>query len=97
MFIELHIIQNFAPSNLNRDESNSPKDCTFGGVRRARISSQCVKRAIRTHPSFTAATQVEPSLRTRYLSLLRLPLPLKSLVKIKKTPVRLPVYLSVKF
>lgn len=48
MFLELHILQNFAPSNLNRDDTGSPKDCEFGGVRRARISSQCLKRAIRT-------------------------------------------------
>ena len=43
MFIELHIIQNFAPSNLNRSDTGSPKDCEFGGVRRARVSSQCFK------------------------------------------------------
>jgi CRISPR system Cascade subunit CasC len=49
MFIELQLLQNFAPSCLNRDDTNSPKDCEFGGVRRARISSQCLKRAIRTH------------------------------------------------
>jgi len=48
MLIELHILQNFAPSNLNRDDTNAPKDCEFGGFRRARISSQCIKRAIRT-------------------------------------------------
>lgn len=53
MKIELHIIQNFAPSNLNRDDTNAPKDCEFGGVRRARISSQCLKRAIRTNEAFT--------------------------------------------
>jgi len=47
MKIELHMIQNFAPACLNRDDTNSPKDCVFGGVRRARISSQCIKRAIR--------------------------------------------------
>ena len=47
MLVELHMIQNFAPSNLNRDDTGSPKDCEFGGVRRARISSQCIKRAIR--------------------------------------------------
>lgn len=48
MFVELHILQNFAPSNLNRDDTGAPKDCEFGGYRRARISSQCIKRAIRT-------------------------------------------------
>jgi CRISPR system Cascade subunit CasC len=48
MLLELHILQNFAPANLNRDDTNAPKDCEFGGYRRARISSQCLKRAIRT-------------------------------------------------
>jgi CRISPR system Cascade subunit CasC len=47
MFVEMHMIQNFAPSCLNRDDTNAPKDCEFGGYRRARISSQCLKRAIR--------------------------------------------------
>lgn len=47
MIIELHILQNFAPANLNRDDTGSPKDCEFGGHRRARISSQCFKRAMR--------------------------------------------------
>jgi len=58
MKIELHMIQNFAPSCLNRDDTNSPKDCIFGGVRRARISSQCIKRAIRT--LFRTADLVPP-------------------------------------
>jgi len=49
MIIELHILQNFAPSNLNRDDTNSPKECEFGGYRRARISSQCIKRSIREY------------------------------------------------
>lgn len=47
MKIELHVLQNFAPSNLNRDDTGAPKDCDFGGYRRARISSQCQKRAVR--------------------------------------------------
>ncbi|WP_350449937.1 type I-E CRISPR-associated protein Cas7/Cse4/CasC [Aminobacterium mobile] len=45
--IEVHLIQNFAPSNLNRDDTGQPKSAFFGGVRRARISSQCGKRATR--------------------------------------------------
>jgi CRISPR system Cascade subunit CasC len=49
MFIEIHTIQNFAPSNLNRDDTGSPKDCEFGGHRRARVSSQCWKRAAREY------------------------------------------------
>jgi len=63
MIVELHMLQNFAPSCLNRDDTNSPKECQFGGYRRARISSQCIKRAIREDfkrnlslpPDFTAA------------------------------------------
>ncbi len=47
MKIELHVLQNFAPSNLNRDDTGAPKDCEFGGYRRARISSQSQKRAVR--------------------------------------------------
>ena len=47
--IEIHALQNFAPSNLNRDDSGAPKDAWFGGTRRARISSQCLKRAVREY------------------------------------------------
>ncbi|TBO27940.1 type I-E CRISPR-associated protein Cas7/Cse4/CasC [Aquabacterium lacunae] len=46
-FLEFHLIQNFAPSNLNRDDTGAPKDALFGGHRRARVSSQCFKRAVR--------------------------------------------------
>ncbi|WP_324715611.1 type I-E CRISPR-associated protein Cas7/Cse4/CasC [Carboxydochorda subterranea] len=47
--VEIHIIQNVAPSNLNRDDTGSPKDAFFGGVRRARLSSQSQKRAVRDY------------------------------------------------
>ena len=47
--IEIHALQNFAPSNLNRDDTGAPKDALFGGSRRARVSSQCLKRSIRQH------------------------------------------------
>lgn len=45
--IDFHLIQNFAPSNLNRDDTGAPKDAMFGGHRRARVSSQCFKRSVR--------------------------------------------------
>ena len=67
MFVEIHAIQNFAPANLNRDDTNNPKDCEFGGVRRARISSQCIKRAIRTSPVFEETTKVKIGTRTKRL------------------------------
>ncbi len=47
--IELHILQSFPVSCLNRDDVGAPKSAVFGGVNRARISSQCLKRAIREH------------------------------------------------
>ena len=68
MFIELHILQNFAPSNLNRDDTGNPKDTEFGGVRRARVSSQAIKRAMREHPVFAKTTEVETGVRTRWLA-----------------------------
>ncbi len=52
LYLELHILQNFAPANLNRDDANQPKDAEFGGYRRARISSQCLKRSIRRSNAF---------------------------------------------
>jgi CRISPR system Cascade subunit CasC len=45
--IELHILQSFPVSCLNRDDVGSPKSALFGGSKRARISSQCLKRASR--------------------------------------------------
>lgn len=45
--MELHIIQSVPVSCLNRDDLNSPKTAVFGGVQRARVSSQSWKRAIR--------------------------------------------------
>ncbi len=68
MFIELHILQNFAPSNLNRDDTGNPKDTEFGGVRRARISSQAIKRAIRQENSFAKKTGVEVADRTKWIT-----------------------------
>ncbi len=73
MFLEFHLLQSFPPANLNRDDTNNPKDALFGGVRRARISSQSFKRAIRTTPVFAETTKVAPAQRTRYLKRLLLP------------------------
>jgi CRISPR system Cascade subunit CasC len=66
-FVELHLIQNFAPSCLNRDDTNTPKDCVFGGFRRARISSQCLKRAIRLSPVFKNTLEQEIGCRSKLL------------------------------
>lgn len=49
MQVEIHVLQSFPPANLNRDENGMPKSTVFGGRPRARISSQCQKRAVRLH------------------------------------------------
>lgn len=61
MFLEVHVLQNFAPSNLNRDDTNAPKHADFGGVRRARVSSQAWKRAMREN--FARQDLIEPEAR----------------------------------
>ncbi|MFY1702207.1 type I-E CRISPR-associated protein Cas7/Cse4/CasC [Micromonospora sp. WMMA1923] len=45
--LDVHILHTLPPSNVNRDDSGSPKTATYGGVRRARVSSQSWKRAVR--------------------------------------------------
>lgn len=45
--IELHILQSYPVSCLNRDDVGAPKTAIFGGTNRGRISSQCLKRAAR--------------------------------------------------
>ena len=46
-YIDIHILQTVPPSNLNRDDTGSPKSALYGGVRRSRVSSQAWKRATR--------------------------------------------------
>lgn len=46
-FVDIHVLQTVPPSNLNRDDTGSPKSAVYGGVRRARVSSQSWKKATR--------------------------------------------------
>ncbi len=64
--LDLHILQNFAPANLNRDDANMPKEAELGGYRRARISSQCLKRSIRKSEGFERLIKVDIGFRTKY-------------------------------
>lgn len=59
MKIEIHTLQSFPPANLNRDENGMPKSTVFGGRPRARISSQCQKRAIRLY--YQQNSELDPS------------------------------------
>jgi CRISPR system Cascade subunit CasC len=47
LFLDFHVIQTVPPSCVNRDDTGSPKTAVYGGVRRARVSSQCWKNAMR--------------------------------------------------
>ena len=47
MYITIHALQTVPPSNMNRDDTGSPKTALFGGVKRARVSSQAWKKATR--------------------------------------------------
>lgn len=67
MIIELHAIQTFGPTNLNRDDTGNPKEALFGGVRRARISSQSAKRAMRVSDVFSNGIDVPSGIRTKKL------------------------------
>ena len=49
VFLDLHVIQTVPPSNINRDDTGSPKTAQYGGVRRARVSSQSWKKAMRDY------------------------------------------------
>ena len=49
LFVDMHAIQIVPPSNLNRDDTGSPKTAQYGGVKRARVSSQSWKRAMREY------------------------------------------------
>jgi CRISPR system Cascade subunit CasC len=48
VYLDLHVIQTVPPSCVNRDDTGSPKTAIYGGVQRARVSSQSWKRAMRT-------------------------------------------------
>jgi len=68
LFVEFHLIQNFAPSNLNRDDTGSPKDAIFGGQRRSRVSSQCQKKAVRDFfKTSNFLSNEDIGIRTRHL------------------------------
>ena len=66
-FVNYHILISHSPSCLNRDDMNMQKTALFGGKRRVRISSQSLKRAMRTGNYFKEHLG-EMSIRTKRLS-----------------------------
>ena len=63
--IEIHAIQSFPAHCLNRGKDNEPKSMVFGGALRARVSSQCWKRATRMDMKEAG---VQSGIRTRTLA-----------------------------
>lgn len=47
LYLDVHVLQTVPPSCVNRDDTGSPKTAVYGGVNRARVSSQSWKRAMR--------------------------------------------------
>ncbi len=70
LYIDIHVIQTVPPSNLNRDDAGSPKQALYGGVRRARVSSQAWKRATRKHFETSAPEAPRATRTARVASLL---------------------------
>lgn len=66
-FIQIHALTVYAPSNLNRDDTGRPKTAKFGGAERLRISSQALKRAIRTSEAFKTRVKGQQGERTQRL------------------------------
>ena len=69
-FVNFHVLISHSPSCLNRDDMNMQKTAVFGGVTRVRISSQSLKRAMRTSEYYQVNIG-EPSVRTRDLAKLK--------------------------
>ncbi|MGW7433298.1 type I-E CRISPR-associated protein Cas7/Cse4/CasC [Streptomyces sp. NPDC054861] len=59
LFLDVHALQTVPPSNLNRDDTGAPKTAIYGGVPRARVSSQAWKRATRAY--FSDEQLLDPS------------------------------------
>ena len=64
LFVDIHVIETLPPSCVNRDDLGSPKTAVYGGVTRARVSSQAWKRAVRME---FEQMQVENGKRTKHL------------------------------
>lgn len=66
-FVQLHLLTFYPPANLNRDDTGRPKTANVGGVERLRISSQALKRAVRTSDVFKAKLDGHLASRTQRL------------------------------
>ena len=63
LYVDFHILQTVPPSCINRDDTGSPKTAVYGGVTRARVSSQAWKHAMRA--AFAENAQLDVGKRTK--------------------------------
>ena len=63
LYVDFHILQTVPPSCINRDDTGSPKTAVYGGVLRARVSSQTWKHAMRA--AFAENAQLDVGKRTK--------------------------------
>jgi CRISPR system Cascade subunit CasC len=65
MYVDVHILHDLPPSNINRDDNGTPKQAVYGGATRLRVSSQSWKRA--TRKAFAGLGADVDGVRTRRL------------------------------
>ena len=65
LFLDIHVIQTVPPSCINRDDTGSPKTAYYGGVKRARVSSQSWKRSMRQY--FNDEGKLPQGVRTKHV------------------------------
>ena len=63
LYVDFHVLQTVPPSCINRDDTGSPKTAVYGGVLRARVSSQAWKHAMRK--DFAENTLLDVGKRTK--------------------------------
>lgn len=68
-FVQLHLLTNYPPSNLNRDDTGRPKTALVGDATRLRISSQSQKRAWRTSDIFETSLAGHLGTRTKMMGM----------------------------
>lgn len=64
-FLQFHLLTPYPPANPNRDDQGRPKQAMYGGVPRLRLSSQSIKRAVRTSDAFQRALEGHLGSRTQ--------------------------------
>ncbi|WEV36923.1 type I-E CRISPR-associated protein Cas7/Cse4/CasC [Lactobacillus sp. ESL0677] len=62
LYLDLNVLQTVPSSNINRDDTGAPKTALYGGVKRARVSSQSWKKAMR---DYFRDENIESGIRTK--------------------------------